>query len=90
MVVIHLDQLTLYQGARLGQVALRREQWEQLESKHCEKLSRGKEGETKHSPWKKNGSTPVGHSGQTALRREQCNKKEHALLHRKRSCRNDI
>jgi hypothetical protein len=33
----------------LGRAALRREQWEQLESNHHEKRARGKEGETEKS-----------------------------------------
>jgi hypothetical protein len=44
-----------------------------LESKHREKPSQGKEGEPKHSPRKRTGRMPVGHSGRIALRREQCN-----------------
>jgi hypothetical protein len=41
-------------------------------SKHREKPSHGKEGETKHSLWKRNGGTPIGHSGQIAYRGEKC------------------
>jgi hypothetical protein len=41
-----------------------REQWEDLGSNHCENRATGKEGEAKHSPWKRrNGSAPVGCSG---------------------------
>jgi Spy/CpxP family protein refolding chaperone len=53
---------------------LRREQREWLESKHCEKPSHRQEGEAKHrrrkhSPQtRRNGSTPVGYSGQIDLR----------------------
>jgi hypothetical protein len=54
-----------------------------LESKQREKASHGEEGETKHSPRiRRNGGTPLGHSGRIALKREQGNdrEKEHALL----------
>jgi hypothetical protein len=49
-----------------------------LESDHNENQAVGKQGEAdhrhhKHSPWKKrNGSTPLGYLGRTALRKEQC------------------
>jgi hypothetical protein len=61
--------------SHLEPVDLRREQ---LESKHCEKPSHRKEGETnhgccQHSLWKRrNGGTTAGHSGRIALRRDQC------------------
>jgi hypothetical protein len=64
--------------SRSGCAALKRQQQEWLKNKHREMLSHGKKGETdrrycKHSPRKRrHGGTPVGHSGQIALRREQC------------------
>jgi hypothetical protein len=59
-----------------GRAALRRMQREQLESNHRESRATRKESEAdhrshKHSPRKRNGGTPVGYSGRTALRREQ-------------------
>jgi hypothetical protein len=50
-------------GNHSGWVALRREQ---LENKPHEKLSHGEKSENKHSCQKRNGSTPVGHSGRIA------------------------
>jgi hypothetical protein len=54
-------------GNRSGQVALKWEQQDQLESKLRNKLSHRKEGEAKHkhckhNPQKRNGGTPVGNS----------------------------
>jgi hypothetical protein len=75
--VVHLDQLAPYQGTTRGQVALRREKQEQLESNHSENPVTGKEGETdhrrhKHSPQKRrNDGMPVCYSGQIALTRQQ-------------------
>jgi hypothetical protein len=71
MMVINLDWVTPYEGTA--------EQWEWLKSKHHEKLSHRKEGETKHrhlkhNPHKRNCGTPAGHSGQMALRSKQGNK----------------
>jgi hypothetical protein len=62
----------------LGQAALRREQQDQFENNHHENRATGEKGETdhrrhKHGPWtRRNGGTPVGYSGQIALRRKQC------------------
>jgi hypothetical protein len=61
-------------GNHSGRAALRREP---LESNHCVNLATEEEGETnhrrKHSLRKRrSGGTPVGHSGQIALMREQC------------------
>jgi hypothetical protein len=65
-------------GNRSGRKALRRKQREQLGSNHRDNRVTLEEGETdlrrhKHSPWKRrNGGTPVGYSGPTALMGEQC------------------
>jgi hypothetical protein len=66
--------------SRSGRAALRREQREPLESKHRAKPIHGDEGETKHRcrnrrTRKRNGGTPVGHSGRMTLRRKQCDMK---------------
>jgi hypothetical protein len=59
-------------GNRSGRAALRGEQQEQLESNHRKNQATVKEVETdhrchKHSPRKRNGGMPVGHSGRIAL-----------------------
>jgi hypothetical protein len=66
--------------SRSERAALRREQREQLESKHCAKSIHGEEGETKHRcrkhrTRKRNGGTSVSHSGRITLRREHCDMK---------------
>jgi hypothetical protein len=74
--VVYLDRLA--SGNRLGRAVLKREPREQLESNHSENRATGNKGETdhrrhKHCPRKRrNGGTPVGHSGRMALRREKC------------------
>jgi hypothetical protein len=63
---------------RLGTSGLKEEAAGELESKHREKPSHREEGVTnyrrhKYSPRKRrNYSTPLGHSEQITMRREQC------------------
>jgi hypothetical protein len=64
MMVIHLDQLSPYEGAAQDEWPIRTEQQEWMESSQHENLASGKEGETdykchKYGPWKRiNGSVP--------------------------------
>jgi hypothetical protein len=55
--------------SHLGCAALRREHWERLESGHHR---RNQATRSKDLGGGRNGYTPIGYSGQTALRREQC------------------
>jgi hypothetical protein len=104
MMVICLDQLATLSGSRLGQAALSMEQRERLENKHSKNWATGRK--VKQSTdivstalRRRNGNTPVGHSGWIALRGEQGNVQYHcyATITRRnmhcsvtRSCRNDI
>jgi hypothetical protein len=58
-------------GSSLGQAVLRREKQDQMGSNNCENQATWKEGKADHR-CHKHSPTPVGHSGQISLRREQC------------------
>jgi hypothetical protein len=72
------DNCQNFIGCHSGRTHVRKERWQWLESDHHnpeKKPTRGNKRCCKHSPRKKrNGDTPLGYSGWTALRREQCNK----------------
>jgi hypothetical protein len=56
-----------------GQAVLRREQWECSENEHHEKKDNLQEDIESTAPEKgRKDDTPLGYSGLTALRREQC------------------
>jgi hypothetical protein len=67
-------------GSHSGQATLRREQWlwwREVTTEREKKLNNLKEDETKCSVRKRNSDMPVGYLGQTALRREQCDRYAH-------------